>query len=368
MKTIAQKHPILMFLLINFFWTWLFWMAAIPFRGQTLLVMAIVMIGGYGPAIGGILTLAVKNGRTFEMPVKKMTTMAIAALVIFALIALRYLAGNIPNYDTLAENMTLTTPILLAALAASLVGGWVISSTVSSHKDTQSRIRSILARTQANSHFTRWTVFGLLFYPVLILVAWGLASLTGMEVEYPGLWGSPVLEVLPIYALSFGLIALAQGGNEEPGWRGFMQPELQKRFSPLVAALFVAVAWSLWHLPLYLNGFYPGDLVGGMIGGGIFRILLAIILAWFYDRSGGNLFLMIFMHTCFNVMVNFLPTSDLWLLVLLLIVVVVIVLRDKMYRRIPADPETPSKIAPEFNSSLVGDAPKPIHLKERLDS
>jgi membrane protease YdiL (CAAX protease family) len=180
-----------------------------------------------------------------------------------------------------------------------------------------------------------WTIFGLLFYPVLILAAWGLALLVGAEVEYPALWGRPVLEVLPLYALTFGLTALAQGGMEEPGWRGLLQPELQKRFSPLVAALIVSVVWSLWHLPLYLNGFYPGDLLGGMLGGAVFRIVLAIFLAWFYNRSGGNLFLMIFLHTCFNVMVNFLPVSDLWMLVLWLVVVVILVIKDKMWRKLP---------------------------------
>jgi membrane protease YdiL (CAAX protease family) len=141
--------------------------------------------------------------------------------------------------------------------------------------------------------------------------------------------------VLPLYALTFGLTALAQGGMEEPGWRGLLQPELQKRFSPLVAALIVSAFWSLWHLPLYLNGFYPGELVGGMIGGAIFRVLLAIFLAWFYNRSGGNLFLMIFLHTCFNTLVNFLPTSDLGLLVLWLVVVVAIVVKDKMWQKLP---------------------------------
>jgi len=128
---------------------------------------------------------------------------------------------------------------------------------------------------------------------------------------------------------------LAQGGNEEPGWRGLMQPELQKRFSPLAAALIVSVAWSLWHLPLYLNGFYSGDLVGGMIGGFIFRILLSIFLAWFYNRSGGNLFLMMFLHTSFNTMVNFLPTSDLGLLLLWLIVAVFVIVKDKMWCKSP---------------------------------
>ena len=143
------------------------------------------------------------------------------------------------------------------------------------------------------------------------------------------------MDVLPLYALTLPGTMLAQGGNEEPGWRGLMQSELQNRFSPLVGALIVSVAWSLWHLPLYLNGFYPGDLVGGMIGGFIFRILLSIFLAWFYNRSGGNLFLMMILHTSFNTMVNFLPTSDLGLLVLWLIVVAFVVVKDKMWRKLP---------------------------------
>ena len=109
----------------------------------------------------------------------------------------------------------------------------------------------------------------------------------------------------------------------------------KKRFSPLIAALMVALAWSLWHLPLYLNGFYSGDMAGGMLGGLIFRVLLSIFLAWFYNRSGGNLFLMMVLHTSFNWMVNFLPTSDLGLLALWLVVVSVVVLKDKMYRRLP---------------------------------
>lgn len=328
--TFAQKHPVIAFLLINFTWTWLFWLAAIPLRqlGE-LIVIPMVVIGGYGPALAGIATLGLRGRMKLDFSPKKLITLAIAAALIFGLLALRYLAGNIPNYETLAQDLTLSAPIVATALAASLVGGWVISSAVSNNREIRTRMASLLPRRMPPV----WTVFGLVFFPVMILAAWGLASLFGMGVEYPGLWGNPVLEVLPLYALTFGLTALAMGGLEEPGWRGFMQPELQQRFSPLVAALLVSVFWSLWHLPLYLNGFYPGDLVSGMIGGAIYRIFLSIFLAWFYNRSGGNLFLMVFLHTCFNVMVNFLPTSDLGLLALWLVVVVLVVVKDKMYRR-----------------------------------
>ena len=343
MKTLhwafAQKHPIIAFLLITFGWTWLFWFAAIPFRDQNnLLVSAIVLIGGFGPAIGGILTLSMKNGLALELSPKRTATTMIGASVIFLLMTLRYQAGNIHNYDILAENLSLNVPIIAAALFASLVGGWVISSAVSGNVDIHARMASIFPWRRPPC----WTLLGLFFYPALILVAWGLSSLLGLNIEYPGLWKNPIFETLPFFVLTFGLTALAQGGNEEPGWRGFLQPELQKRFTPLVAAIIVAMVWSLWHLPLYLNGFYPGNLIDGMVGSGIFRILLAIFLGWFYNRSGGNLFAIVLLHTSFNVMVNFLPTSDLGLLLLWLVVVVVIVIKDKMYRRLPLDQESSS--------------------------
>jgi hypothetical protein len=228
MKTFAQKQPVPTFLLITFAWTWLFWLAAIPLRGQTLLVMTIVLIGGYGPSIGGILTIGLRSGLRLDLSPRKMVTLGIAAAVIFGLLTLRYLAGNIPNYDTLAENLTLSAPIFLTALAASLVGGWVISSAVARNTDVRARMACILPWRLP----VGWTILGLLFYPALILAGWGLALLLGTGVEYPVLWGRPILEVLPLYALTFGLTALAQGGMEEPGWRGLLQPELQKRFSP----------------------------------------------------------------------------------------------------------------------------------------
>ena len=329
----VQKHPVLAFLLINFAWTWAFWFAAIPFRDQNdLLVMALVMIGGYGPALGGILTLGLRSGQKQDFSVKRILLMIGSALAIFAVMVLRYRVGNVANYDTLAADLTLTVTIIVAALFASLVGGWVVSSAFSKNEAVCSLMGSIFPK---NLSFG-WILFGLGFYPVMILAGWGLSALLGMGVEYPGLWGSPILEVLPLYLLTFVLVMIAQGGNEEPGWRGLLQPELQKRFSPLVAALIVSIFWSMWHLPLYLNGFYGDDLVGGMIGGGVFRVLLSIFLAWVYNRSGGSMFLMIVLHTAFNVMVNFLPTSNLGLLVLWLVVVVVIVFKDKMYRRLPA--------------------------------
>lgn len=329
---LAQSYPVLTFLLITFAWTWLFWFAAVPLREQNdLLLMAIVLIGGYGPAIGGILTLGLSNGLTLGLSWKQLMVMVTASSAIFGLMVLRYFVGSIPGYDRFPENLVLSGPIVVAALCACLVGGWVISNALASNADIREKMASILP-----AHLPlRWTLFALFFFPVLLLLSWGIAVSLGLVVEYPALWGHSFFEVIPLFLLAFMLTALARGGMEEPGWRGMMQPDLQRKLSPLVASLIVSFFWSLWHLPLFLNGFYPAELVAGMMGGGIYRILLAIFLTWFYKRSGGNLFLLVFLHTSFNVMVNYIPFSEPILAILWLIVVVVVVLKDKMYRKYP---------------------------------
>ncbi|MFN7133335.1 MAG: CPBP family intramembrane glutamic endopeptidase, partial [Myxococcales bacterium] len=64
-----------------------------------------------------------------------------------------------------------------------------------------------------------------------------LSSLSGSSV---GRWvGVPLL----LLAGSFG---------EELGWRGFLLPHLQRRWTALTASLLLAGLWLVWHLPLFL--------------------------------------------------------------------------------------------------------------------
>jgi membrane protease YdiL (CAAX protease family) len=326
---LARQRPVAMFLILNFGWTWLFWCGAIVFGGQPLLVSALVLIGGFGPALAAVETTRLRSGWGPDLSARRITAMGLAAAVIFGVIALRYAAGNVAGIGLIAPDLTLSVPIVMAAVAACLVGGRVISAAVSDNRQVREGIRSILPWRLPLG----WTMIALGFYPAMLLAAWGMALVVQAPVEYPALWGRPALQVLPLYALTFAVTLLAQGGNEEPGWRGFLQPELQTRFNPLLAALMVALVWSLWHLPLFVNGFYgEAGLVQGMAGGGVYRVFLAIFLAWFFMRSGGNLFLTCWLHASFNLMPTFLPTYEPGLVILWLVVVAGIVVSDRMWR------------------------------------
>jgi len=67
------------------------------------------------------------------------------------------------------------------------------------------------------------------------------------------------------------------GGNEELGWRGVMQPLLERRFSFSAASLITGVVWSVWHLPLwFVNGASQQNLSF------VLFLMLGILLSFFF--------------------------------------------------------------------------------------
>lgn len=92
---------------------------------------------------------------------------------------------------------------------------------------------------------------------------------------------------------------------EELGWRGVMQPALQRKMSALKAAVIVGVAWGYWHLPFFINLFF---LDSGSIGEAalsvamtpFFSIAASILLAWLLNSTSGSIFVCMLMHAVNN--------------------------------------------------------------------
>lgn len=79
----------------------------------------------------------------------------------------------------------------------------------------------------------------------------------------------------------FVFVLLFIGLGEEPGWRGFLTPELQKRAHPLLAVLGVAVVWAVWHAPLFRSEIGPELVLPFLL-----NVLAAtVVLAWLRNLS-----------------------------------------------------------------------------------
>lgn len=95
------------------------------------------------------------------------------------------------------------------------------------------------------------------------------------------------------------ILFLGGGLGEEFGWRGYAQDKLQNKYGIVYATLILGLLWSIWHLPL----FYMTNTVQSHIPLWQFLVqntLLAYFYTWLYNKTNGNMILMILLHGIMN--------------------------------------------------------------------
>jgi membrane protease YdiL (CAAX protease family) len=137
--------------------------------------------------------------------------------------------------------------------------------------------------------------------PRYYLVALGLPILISvLAAAFTVAAGDGTLKPAPIswsdLVESFLFILLFIGLGEEPGWRGFALPELQRRHSPAVATLILSAVWAVWHLPLIGSEFPMATVppfLASLLGG-------AFLQTWLFNRTRGSLLLQMLCHAMVN--------------------------------------------------------------------
>lgn len=103
-----------------------------------------------------------------------------------------------------------------------------------------------------------------------------------------------------IATVCVGMFATA-GIGEEPGWRGFLLPELRRSMSALHASLVVALTWFAWHLPLFwVAGSTQSDIPFAAFALGI--VAYTFIITWVVESSSNSTLVAMLFHTSANVM------------------------------------------------------------------
>jgi uncharacterized protein len=141
---------------------------------------------------------------------------------------------------------------------------------------------------------------GVLGLAVLLHLLLGGEPLPPGDVE----WGRvfAVLGGAAVIGMLFG------GLSEEPGWRAYLLPRLQKSWSPVLASVVIGVIWGLWHLE-------PGMVAPGLQGGWSeffsrwapyqsvmvpSTIALSFMMTAIYNCTRGSLFAVMLLHSVHN--------------------------------------------------------------------
>jgi len=140
-------------------------------------------------------------------------------------------------------------------------------------------IRAFLSRLLIWRCSVGWAAFILLFLP-LVFVAGSLIK------------GGPVLAALPpegmgpVVGVLFMMLML--GPVEEFGWRGVMQPLLQRHMAPIWAGLIIGATWGFWHLPAFFLSstvYTEWNFLPFFIG----NVTLAVLVTPIFNNTRGSL-------------------------------------------------------------------------------
>lgn len=101
--------------------------------------------------------------------------------------------------------------------------------------------------------------------------------------------GSVIIWILPFFL--YGIF-------EEIGWRGYLLPKLQQKYTVLKATFLLWGIWALWHLPMF---FYRFDFDMFLAIGFVFGMYLgALILTYTFNATGGSVIATIIWHILYN--------------------------------------------------------------------
>ena len=152
-------------------------------------------------------------------------------------------------------------------------------------------IRSINGKEAVKDHLRSFfsLKFGLKVW-VSIFLFLGLAAFLAWIV--PEFFGEKRIPIDPLNVYMFPVyivvMTLLGGGQEEIGWRGYIQPMFEKRFGLIFGTIIFGTIWSVWHLPLWIipeTGQSEMNFVVFLIG----SIAISYFYSWVVEASGKRL-------------------------------------------------------------------------------
>ena len=96
------------------------------------------------------------------------------------------------------------------------------------------------------------------------------------------------------YPVALAFAAVAGGGQEELGWRGFALPALQERFDAATASVVVGLLWTVWHLPAFVFA-VPGY-TGSVAAYALLVVGVSVVLTWLYNATDGSVLPAMLLH------------------------------------------------------------------------
>jgi membrane protease YdiL (CAAX protease family) len=103
-----------------------------------------------------------------------------------------------------------------------------------------------------------------------------------------------VLSLVPMYII----YTIVNG--EELAWRGYATPQLQARYSALVASLVMGVIWTIFHLPLFFTRTGSSQSDWPFASFLVSTVAITVLYTWLLNHTRGSVLLAYLFHGAAN--------------------------------------------------------------------
>jgi membrane protease YdiL (CAAX protease family) len=315
-----MKKETWFFLILAYAIAWLVWITAElfgvgPDRGEY-----IAAFGVAGPALGAVFL----SRRGQDGSGERLSTRLLSFALLWFFGWTVYIAND--RLRGIRAPTSIPYYLLVGLLAA--IPAWILSGAFTRDPGVRELLHSLV-----HPGNWRWQAVAFFFWPAILLIPAAIAHLFHAPLTWPQhrdtIWLSTAYG-----GIAFLNAFLFTAALEEPGWRGFLLPRLQQRFSPLFASLLVWLPWALWHAPLDFHRPFRFNLVDYLLLRVVFLIPITIILTWLYNRSRANLLTVIIFHAAMNTFPSVLPYYQ-WAYLLVILFAIAVIFTDRMWRLCP---------------------------------
>ncbi|MEW2359209.1 type II CAAX endopeptidase family protein [Spirillospora sp. NPDC029432] len=117
----------------------------------------------------------------------------------------------------------------------------------------------------------------------------------------------PPAMVLVAFLPALLLQVVTTGLAEEPGWRDFALPLMQRRLGPAAGTAVLGVVWAVWHFPLFFTGWSLAgprpDNVNWYVTVGVFVLMciaISYLITWVFNHTEESLPVALVLHAANN--------------------------------------------------------------------
>jgi uncharacterized protein len=306
-----KKHPVIWFFVFAFVISW------VTIFASPLLPGSFIEIPGvFAPAIAGMIVAACMNPTRSNASQKKRLALFITVFVACVCVFL---------FTAFMSSWHVPTSFYISYTITSLIAAYSFSSYYHPIQGIAQMYRGL---NQKGKNLI-WLLIAAVL-PLIFAVTGALINL-GLGTNYfQTISGAFILSLVLFIPNMF---VFGGPSGEEPGWRAFATPQMQKYYNPLVVGLIIGIMWTIWHLPLYWTGDYTGGVEAAAIRF-IWNTALGVLFAWVYNESNGNLLAALILHTSNNIIASLFAPGNyymMWAVEIVFIAIVVIV--TKFWRK-----------------------------------